>query len=635
MAKNGRRFSCGTHLYEEVEDTKDSAWIVNVMAVDDPNRIDSKLWNRIVQKCNEFGIRTAIFDCALDPYLCERKVWISSRLILALPREGLRTKEDVLMMTYFIGKQTKLQHIIDWIHRQLATRVANIETIEELENNWLQLKDKNSINTSNDIKFVFISSLATPPLILSALAIKFSGRIKFGFFRTNTEKKKSLIAKLDKRIPSYLLVLSDRHYSYGFKAGENLKYGSMELILRTLKPEMNDLFLLSILLTNLSLGLHLFWMKCSKIWKHLIYWLMNAIKYNCILFLIWLTVLTFYNFPLMTQICTFGHYLCQHLALTPMATIIRYDIQYNYKIPFLFVSFVTFGLLLAFIRRKLISSSTDDNDDHLLFRDWTPWESTLLSYILFRPINMTSFRSMATTSIDHNLEEGMELLIERLAVPNLWLQPELICSDYIKELSVWTHQTNSADTKESEVSDSDESSIISTTKTDSSESVTNELTGRSKLELSKSGHRLSSEQINSSHKSGDNHTDECECGTPSKQVYNRSPKHTKQNAQKSGNPIKLSNKRQEFGSRYRPNSSEESETDSKEQISNQTRIPDGMIQCNDCAICLEVYRNGMSICGLPCGHNYHQNCIMLWLYRDNHCCPTCRWPTYKQKPKSV
>lgn len=33
---------------------------------------------------------------------------------------------------------------------------------------------------------------------------------------------------------------------------------------------------------------------------------------------------------------------------------------------------------------------------------------------------------------------GMELLIERLAVPNLWLQPIIPCN-YMKELPVWRY----------------------------------------------------------------------------------------------------------------------------------------------------------------------------------------------------
>jgi E3 ubiquitin-protein ligase RNF103 len=619
--KSDYRFSCGTHFYEEVEDTKDSAWIVNVMPINGINLIDNKLWKQIVNKCNRFGIRTAIFDCALDPYLCQRKGWISSRLVLALPREGIKMKEDVLLMTYLIGQYTKLQQIIDWIHKQLATRVISIQSIEDLHQNWLQ-SQKDSINTINDIKLVFISSLATPPLILSALAIKFSGRIKFGLFRVDSKKKKSLIAKLDKRIPSYIIVLSDRHYIYGLKAGENIKYRSMELLLRTLKPEMNDLFLLSLLLTNISVGLYFFWMKCSKLWKHIIYWFMHFVKYNCILFLIWLIILTLYKFPLMEHLCTYGYYVCQYLATTRIATLIRYDLQHYYKIQFLLFAFISHGLLLGLIRRKLISSSTDDNDDHLVFRDWTPWESTLLSYILFRPITMTSFRSMANTSIDLNLEEGMELLIERLAVPNLWLQPELISTDYIKDLPVWSHQNDKCDQKDSELSESDDSSVTLESNNEMrthSESETCTYT-KSKLENAKT-----SQSINSSHIGSDHFDKECSSSSRTKIRPNSKVKLT-------SNGDKFEDRRQQK-CQLNNNQKNSNETEGSDENSNKNRIPDGMMTCSECAICLEVYRKTQNICGLPCGHNYHQNCIMLWLYRDNHCCPTCRWPTYKQRPK--
>ena len=63
--------------------------------------------------------------------------------------------------------------------------------------------------------------------------------------------------------------------------------------------------------------------------------------------------------------------------------------------------------------------------------------------------------------------------------------------------------------------------------------------------------------------------------------------------------------------------------------------PPGIIAMTECAICLESYKFGVSLCGLPCGHAFHQQCIMGWLQRDNHCCPVCRWPPYKAKPCSL
>lgn len=60
-------------------------------------------------------------------------------------------------------------------------------------------------------------------------------------------------------------------------------------------------------------------------------------------------------------------------------------------------------------------------------------------------------------------------------------------------------------------------------------------------------------------------------------------------------------------------------------------VPECMLQTTDCAVCLEGYKYGTALCGLPCGHNYHQRCILAWLQRDNHHCPVCRWPAYRTK----
>ena len=67
----------------------------------------------------------------------------------------------------------------------------------------------------------------------------------------------------------------------------------------------------------------------------------------------------------------------------------------------------------------------------------------------------------------------------------------------------------------------------------------------------------------------------------------------------------------------------------------QNVVPPGMLSTTECAICLESYKWGVLLCGLPCGHSFHQPCIMGWFTRDNHCCPVCRWPAYKAKPCSL
>ena len=59
------------------------------------------------------------------------------------------------------------------------------------------------------------------------------------------------------------------------------------------------------------------------------------------------------------------------------------------------------------------------------------------------------------------------------------------------------------------------------------------------------------------------------------------------------------------------------------------------IPSTDCAICLEKYCLTVDVCGLPCGHHFHHNCIMVWLLQDNHHCPICRWPAHQNKNVSI
>ncbi|KAJ4844260.1 hypothetical protein Tsubulata_041354 [Turnera subulata] len=43
-----------------------------------------------------------------------------------------------------------------------------------------------------------------------------------------------------------------------------------------------------------------------------------------------------------------------------------------------------------------------------------------------------------------------------------------------------------------------------------------------------------------------------------------------------------------------------------------------------CAICLDEMQVGLEALRLPCLHVYHEDCILLWLARRDHC-PTCRY----------
>uniref|UniRef100_A0A3P9NY34 RING-type domain-containing protein n=1 Tax=Poecilia reticulata TaxID=8081 RepID=A0A3P9NY34_POERE len=54
--------------------------------------------------------------------------------------------------------------------------------------------------------------------------------------------------------------------------------------------------------------------------------------------------------------------------------------------------------------------------------------------------------------------------------------------------------------------------------------------------------------------------------------------------------------------------------------------PNDMLPCSECVVCLEDFVNEELLMGLPCGHAFHQQCIVVWLAGGKHWCPLCRWP---------
>ncbi|XP_042012866.1 E3 ubiquitin-protein ligase RING1-like [Salvia splendens] len=56
------------------------------------------------------------------------------------------------------------------------------------------------------------------------------------------------------------------------------------------------------------------------------------------------------------------------------------------------------------------------------------------------------------------------------------------------------------------------------------------------------------------------------------------------------------------------------------------RKADGLVDGNDCAVCLADFRDGDAVRLLPkCGHAFHVDCIDTWL-RSHKSCPVCRAP---------
>ena len=64
--------------------------------------------------------------------------------------------------------------------------------------------------------------------------------------------------------------------------------------------------------------------------------------------------------------------------------------------------------------------------------------------------------------------------------------------------------------------------------------------------------------------------------------------------------------------------------------------PESQYDQESCVICLSEFENGDSITTLPCGHDYHTECIKPWLLKRSSKCPICKasFLPKKNKPPS-
>nr|KAG5705250.1 hypothetical protein BaRGS_011276 [Batillaria attramentaria] len=73
-ASANTNFTSGAHFYEQVEDAKDSVWLVQVVAGYHighnhiiPTPLSDNTWKAIRKKVTKFGVHTGVLDCRLDP----------------------------------------------------------------------------------------------------------------------------------------------------------------------------------------------------------------------------------------------------------------------------------------------------------------------------------------------------------------------------------------------------------------------------------------------------------------------------------------------------------------------------------------------------------------------------------------
>ncbi|KAJ4435680.1 hypothetical protein ANN_18296 [Periplaneta americana] len=669
------RFTGGPHFYEEVEDTKDSVWLVQVVPAGGPHEeplLDDYNWRIVCSQVAPFAIRTGVFDCKLDRRLCSSKGWHYPLLLLALPK-GTRAKDRVVLKTF---TSTRPQPIVEWVRDQLSVHVKHIHDIDELSKDWLQEDNATSASekSSRDVKVLLLTHLLHPPLFLAALSIKFTGRIKFGMFSVKKEDAESVQKKLkvlDHRIPTYIIITPEQKIIYGRRRFEHFNFGSMNLFLRAVQPEMNDVFLCSLVLVNMLVSLQMFQVSVRLWWKHVARCLWTAVSYNFWLFSVWLLILATYRFSFVSYLADKGLVLVRYVSLTEFGALLRSDWQILTQHPYLlFCTFFAYGFVATWLLRRHYTDEmgTERESDH-------PWWEVLPvdSYwinCLFRPM-ATLTRPLPPSELE--LEEGIEMLIERLAVPNLWLQP-VIPNEYIKDLPVWKFRGWEPPTSKTEgnhLNKTEDSPKVVERMMDGEDpyeipcedcavrccNCPSERKNYNHLETSPCSRKkrgscfakhyqrnvkltqsgcssgISCTNVPADVCSALDRCHSCEGGNrqPDSNVQMRTPCSLCVNNGRLPGDITASDSDTSVSSKWDFGHVKDNLSHSEESGDEINYPPAGMLPTTECAVCLETYRRGALLCGLPCGHNYHQCCIMVWLGRDNHHCPVCRWPAYKSK----
>ncbi|CAH8551677.1 unnamed protein product [Schistosoma rodhaini] len=322
-------FDSESEFIEHVEDKKDSVWLLAVASPQSlsssiagdhtsttPSRIKpssvvtEQIWSVLCYRYQSFGFKMGLLNCGKLHSLCIDRGFINPDLILALPKGGERMKDIVQFRP--LPKDPKSTSIIDhessnyilegihtWIVSVLAERVKplnNINSIysvnsilsidrlikmdylKHLFSFWL-LKRPQPIHVLWFPEFSVKSKLSRshqqPSLVLSALSVTYTGRVRFWIVTNETLKHNhtainnnvnnwpitdssintvhDLLVNLNCTINSHFLIITPegKCYSFGSNEREYLSYENLEILLHSLYPSADDFLWIVVLLTTI------------------------------------------------------------------------------------------------------------------------------------------------------------------------------------------------------------------------------------------------------------------------------------------------------------------------------------------------------------------------------------------------
>lgn len=569
-------FSGEMHFYELVEDTKDGIWLVQVIARDRDALLSRSNWVKMVQKVSQFGIRTGTFNCSNDYRSCVRRGWQRSTLIMAVPQTS--ASKGKVMLREYDGRRIETEHIFRWMTSHISQRIKTLRRSEQLKEEW-------RFDPAHPVKMFLFARLSQPPAFFSSLSVKFTGRIDFIFVDIRHWDNHSSLSEIGvTQSPAYILKMPEGIYRYGNSTGEFLSLVAMDTFLRSVQPEVNDLFVLSLVLINLLAWMDLFITQGATV-KRFVVLIRTLGTYNSILLVSWLPVLALLQLPYLDALYGYSLKLLRYADTTSLASLVRADWTFYSSHPALFLStYLAHGLLVDYFEKKRRCGIRNQEDSSTNLEWLASLWDWYTSYLL-HPI--ASLQQVPSDQSEW--DDDPNFLLERLAFPDLWLRP-LVNMDYIKALPTWRFRGEESRAKAAETEDG--SGTAETGEgVDTAEGTE---TGESDEETDKENDSL---QTNESH---DQH--------PSSADDSRQRPHPAAACCRRGNTDLLADRPCDW-----------------------SVWPCGVLRCSECVVCLENFASDELLMALPCGHAFHQQCIMVWLASGRHCCPVCRWPSYKKR----
>ena len=571
-------------------------------------------------KLEDTCITFLIFFCIVVYRLCERKGWFSPRLVLALP-QGNKAKDNVILKNYVGSSRT--QAVLDWVNYNLASRIKEIRSLDELENEWLTFREE-----KQKLRLILVSSLQVPPMFYSVMSVKFTGRAMFGTIGDDTVSGQSMLNSTKwGKVPAYMVLTPEQVYIFGSRPGEHPNIHSIALFLMTLQPEVNDMFLMSLVIVNVMCWFELVLAR-GNLFKRLGSLLWHICKWNCLLILLCFPVLGVFQLPYMDMVLDGALKLLRLTGTSWLASLIRADwlAYYSNNMPFLGGIFAAYAAVVGLFHHKYRgpepegATATEQGS-------WPRLNWDTYANFLFQPISGTA------STREMELDIGMEMLIDQLSLPNNWLGP-LVSNDYLKELPTWKYTGPNIDSDIGSDNDGNMPRVDSEYEEDPSRPESPVASDQEPAmfmcekcralqelpDMSEEGkQKREQEQIESESACAKYLMDgdyKCMCrhnqNDHNTNSHGTSNKHSPKSRSSKTKKTKPPGDPDPRAETYHP--------------------PPGMLPVLDCSICLDGLKYDVVLCGLPCKHSFHHECIMHWLNQYNHLCPLCRWPAYKAKP---